>query len=174
MRVAFSGTHRAGKTSLIEAVHARMPRYDSIEEPYRLLEAEGYEFSDPPSAEDFQEQLRRSVAVIEGSGVNTLVDRCPLDFVAYLHAIDDSFDVGEHLDAIGTSMGMLDLVVLVPIETPDRITVPTHENRRLRQRVDRLIQELVLDDPYGLEMQTLEVSGSLDQRVAAVLRRLES
>ena len=174
MRVAFSGTHRAGKTSLIEAVHARMPWYEVIGEPYRLLEGEGYEFADPPSAEDFQEQLRRSVAVIEGSGVNTLVDRCPLDFVAYLHAIDASFDVGEHLEAIGTSMGMLDLVVLVPLETPDRITLPSHEDKRLRRRVDRLIQELVLDDPYGLEMQTLEVSGSLDQRVAEVLRRLES
>ena len=49
MRVAFSGTHRTGKTTLIKAVHSRVSRYDFVEEPYRLLEEEGYEFSDPPS-----------------------------------------------------------------------------------------------------------------------------
>ena len=169
MRIAFSGTHRTGKTTLLRAVHALMPRYDPVEEPYRLLEDEGYVFSDPPSAEDFQQQLRRSIEAIEGSGVDTLFDRCPLDVVAYLQAIDDEFDIDEHLDTVGSSMKMLDLVVVVSIETPDRIGVPSHEDKRLRGRVDRLLQALLFDDPYGLGMQTLEVSGTLDERVTQVL-----
>ena len=143
-----------------------------MEEPYRLLEGEGYAFSDPPSAEDFQHQLRRSIEAIEGSTGNTLFDRCPLDIVAYLRAMDDGFDTGEHLDAIGASMRTLDLVVVVPIETPDRIAVASHEDKGLRRRVDRLIQELLLDDSYGFDLQSFEVRGTLDQRLAQVMRRL--
>jgi predicted ATPase len=173
MRVAFSGAHRTGKTTLLQAVHARMPHYDSVEEPYRLLEGEGYEFSDPPSVEDFGHQLGRSIETIRASGVNTLLDRCPLDAIAYLQAIDDGFDIAEHLDAIAASMTMLDLVVLVSIEMPDRIDVPSNEDRRLRRRVDRSIQRLLFEDPYGWEVRTLEVAGSLDQRVAQVLRAME-
>ena len=173
MRVAFSGTHRTGKTTLIKAVHSRVSRYDFVEEPYRLLEEEGYEFSDPPSAEDFQRQLLRSIEAIDESGSNTLFDRCPLDFVAYLQALDDEFDIGNHLEAILESIKMLDLVVVVPIETPDRIPMSSHEDKRLRGRADRVIQRLLFDDPYGLELQTLEVAGTLDQRIAQVLGRLE-
>ena len=173
MRVAFSGAHRTGKTTLIEAVHTRMPRYGFVQEPYRLLESEGHPFSDPPSVEDFLHQLHRSIDVIEGSGVNTLFDRSPVDFVAYLQAVDKEVDVGEHLDVAWASMKMLDLVVIVPIETPDRITTQSHEDQRLRRRVDRLIQGLLFDDPYGLDLQTLEVSGTLDQRIEQVMRRLE-
>lgn len=150
-----------------------MPGYGSVEEPYHLLEGEGYEFSDPPSADDFQRQLRRSIEAIEGSAGNTLFDRCPLDIVAYLLAMDDGFDVGEHLDAIDASMRTLDLVVVVSIEAPDRIAVPSHEDKRLRRRVDGLIQELLFDDPYGLSIQTLVVRGGLDQRLAQVMRHLE-
>ena len=150
-----------------------MPQYDLVEEPYHLLEGEGYGFSDPPSVEDFQHQLRRSIEAIEGSGANTFFDRCPLDIVAYLQAMDDELDLGEHLDAISASMRMLDLVVVVPIEVPDRITTPSHEDKRLRRRVDRLIQSLLFDDPYGLDLRTLEVAGTLDQRIEQVIRGLE-
>lgn len=173
MRVAFSGTHRTGKTTLLEAVHSRMPGYDSVPEPYRLLENEGHESSDPPSAEDFQRQLRRSIEAIERSSVKTLFDRCPVDFVAYLQALDEACDLEEHLDAIRSSMKRLDLVVVVSLESPDRIDVPAHEDKRMRRRVDRLLQALLFDDPYDLEVPTLEVAGTLDQRIVQVLRRLD-
>jgi hypothetical protein len=67
---------------------------------------------------------------------------------------------------------MLDLVVLVSIETPDRIAVPSHEDRRLRRRVDDRLQTLLLDDPHGLGAEVLEVAGPLDHRVAQVMRAL--
>ena len=58
MRVAFSGTHRTGKTTLVEAVSNLMPTYEVVDEPYRVLEESGYELSDPPSVEDYEQQLR--------------------------------------------------------------------------------------------------------------------
>jgi predicted ATPase len=178
MRVAFTGTHRTGKTTLLEAVHARLPAYDRVEEPYRWLEDEGHEFSDPPSTEDFERQLRRSLALIAefgaGSSGRTLFDRCPLDLVAYLQALDDDFVVVDWLDELQTSMARIDLVVLVPIETPDRVALPYHEDRRLRRRVDRRLQTLLLDDPHGFGTRVLEVAGPLDDRVTQVMRALAS
>jgi predicted ATPase len=172
MRVAFAGTHRTGKTTLLEAVHARLPAYDHVDEPYRWLEDEGHEFSDPPSTEDFERQLRRSFDSIAGSGARTLFDRCPLDLVAYLQATDEDFAIDDWLDEIRSGMAMLDLIVLVSIETPDRIAVPSHEDRRLRRRVDARLQTLLLDDPHGLGAEVLEVAGPLDHRVAQVMRAL--
>ncbi len=172
MRVAFAGTHRTGKTTLLEAVSEKLPAYDTVDEPYRLLEDEGYELSDPPTPEDFERQLRRAIQAIAESGANTLFDRCPLDLVAYLQVIDDDFDAEPWLDELHTSMEPLDLIVVVTIESPDLIVVPAHEDRRLRSRVDEALRTLVLDDPHGFGTPTLEVTGSVDARVRQVLRAM--
>jgi hypothetical protein len=172
MRVAFSGAHRTGKTMLLEAVSSLLPAYDVVEEPYRLLEDEGHELSDPPAIEDFELQLRRSIAVIADAPADALIDRCPLDFIAYLQAIDDDFDVADRLDELRGSLEVLDLIVVVSIETPDRIVLPAHEDRRLRRRVDQLLRTLLLDDPHDLGAATAEVHGGLDDRVRQVMRAM--
>lgn len=172
MRVAFSGTHRAGKTTLLEAVAERLPGYRAIEEPYRLLEDEGYELSDPPTVEDFERQLRRSLEVIEGAPRDALLDRCPLDFAAYLRALDEDFDLEEQLPEIREAMEALDLIVVVPLEAPDRIALPSHEDRRLRRRVDELIKAIVLDDLYELGISTVEVHGTVEERALQVMRAM--
>lgn len=83
MRIAISGTHYSGKTTLIAALLKQLPGYTALAEPYRLLEEEGYVFSDPPSLEDFEEQFAYSIELIRQSGPNTLFDRSPFDFLVY-------------------------------------------------------------------------------------------
>jgi hypothetical protein len=173
MRLAFCGTHRAGKTALVEALSESLPSYEVVEEPYRVLEEEGYELADPPCVEDFERQLRLSIELLAAAPANALFDRCPLDFVGYLQALDEDFDVADYMDDVRDSIASLDLIVVVPIETPDRISVPSHEDHRLRRLVDQRLKHLVLDDPFGLDAATLEVSGSLPERVRAVLRAIE-
>lgn len=170
MRVAVSGTHRAGKSSLVEALSARLPGYRVIDEPYASLEDEGYEFSDPPAIEDFEAQLARSLALAGELPADALVDRCPLDFVAYLRALDEDYDVDA--DALRDAMAAFDLVVVVTIESPERIAVSASEDRRLRRRVDEQIRAIVLEDGLGLGVEALEVTGSTDARVEQVLRAL--
>jgi hypothetical protein len=174
VRVAFSGTHRTGKTTLVGAISSLVPTYEVIDEPYRVLEDSGYEFSDPPTIEDFEQQLRTSLDVLATAPADALLDRCPLDVVAYLQAVDDDFELDDWMDDLRDRIAMLDLIVVVPIETPDRIAVPAHEDRRLRHRVDDHLQRLVLDDPFGFDAAMVEVSGALPERVRQVTDAMQA
>jgi len=172
MRVAFSGTHRVGKTTLLEAVSAVVPAYDVVAEPYHLLQDEGHEFCDPPTVADFEHQLQRSIAVVSAARSDALIDRCPLDFVAYLRVLDEDFEPEPWMDAIERAMAALDLVVVVAIEGPDRIRLPAGEDARLRRAVDEQIRTLVLDDAFELGFATMEVDGDVNTRARQVLRAL--
>jgi predicted ATPase len=169
MRVAFSGTHRVGKTTLLEAVSERLPGYATYDEPYRLLEDEGYELS--PTVEDFERQLRRSLELLDDGRPDLLFDRCPIDFLAYLAALGE--DIGDRIDDVRDAVSSLDLIVFVPIDEPDRIAVPADE-RTLRREVDELLQELLLDDPHALGIPVLEIRGSVAVRVSQVLDGIRS
>ena len=57
MRVGISGAHGTGKTTLAEALCARLPGHVTADEPYYLLEDEGYEFGFPSSPEDYRALL---------------------------------------------------------------------------------------------------------------------
>jgi uridine kinase len=42
MRVGVSGTHGTGKSTLVEALCVHLPEHLAADEPYYLLEEEGY------------------------------------------------------------------------------------------------------------------------------------
>jgi hypothetical protein len=71
-------------------------------------------------------------------------------------------------------MRRLDLVVFVPIEHPDRMSVPSSGYGRLRRRVDEELQEIVLDDRWDFGVPAIEVVGSPAERAGQVLAYLES
>lgn len=174
MRVAFSGSHRVGKSSLIARVAEARPRYVTVEEPYHLLEDEGYEHGDPPAIEDFVAQLGRSVAAIEEAGPRALFDRCPLDVIAYLGAHEDAeaFELEAWRQRVRDAMRTIDLVVFVPIEVPDRVVVPAHEDRAYRRAVHERLEALVVEDALGCEVDVLVVEGQIGARAAQVLARV--
>ncbi|MBM7117976.1 AAA family ATPase [Archangium primigenium] len=176
MRIAVTGSHRVGKSTLIEALEDRLAGYRVVDEPYHLLEEEGYEFASPPSLEDFLEQLRRSLAVLEDEAGerDILFDRCPVDFIGYLLTHEDasSFDVDEWLTRIKSTLQTLDLIIFVPIEERDRIQLPAHEDLESRAEVDEKLVWLLLDDPFEWGVEVLSVHGSRTTRVTQVLERL--
>jgi predicted ATPase len=168
VRVAFSGSHRVGKSTLVEQVAQALPLYARVEEPYHLLEEDGYEFEWPPSAEDFEAQLDRAVFEIERAGNDTLFDRCPADLLAYL--LVDGQDIEPEMERAREPMQLLDLIVFVPIEEPDRIALSLHEDRSWRHAVHEALAGLLLDDE--LVEETLSVQGPVTARVAQVMTRL--
>lgn len=79
MRIAFTGSHRVGKTTLAEEIADSLPDYEFIIEPYLQLEEEGYLFSEVPTLDDYIEQFNFSVEQLQNSVDNVIFDRCPLD-----------------------------------------------------------------------------------------------
>ncbi|HKU44100.1 MAG TPA: AAA family ATPase [Polyangiales bacterium] len=175
MRIAFCGSHRVGKTTLLEEVAESLSSHETVDEPYYLLEEDGYEHAEPPTLQDFQMQLERSLATLEEGGHDVLFDRCPADVLAYLltHRDADAFELEEWLDPSREAMQSLDLIVFVPIEEPDRIALPAHEGARLRRRVHEELERMLLDDPYEFGVEVLVVEGELRARRARVLERVK-
>ncbi|NVJ08319.1 AAA family ATPase [Myxococcus sp. AM001] len=176
MRIAVTGSHRVGKSTLIDLLGERLEGYRLAEEPYFLLEEEGYEFASPPSLEDFLEQLRFSVELLEGEkrSRNILFDRCPLDFLGYLqtHEDADSFDLEAWLPQVRSAVQALELIVFVPIEEHDFIRLPASADRESRAAVDDALARILLDDPFELGVEVLPIHGTTAARVTQVLERL--
>jgi hypothetical protein len=174
MRIAVSGTHRVGKTTLAEALVDALPGYRLVPEPYYLLEDEGHAFGETPVLEDYEAQLERSLQCVEENGERSIFDRCPLDFLGYLrtHREAGTFRLEDWLPRIQEAVAVLDLVILVPIESPERIAL-SPPDAEFRAQVDGILADIILDDSLGLGFDALAVSGSVDERLRQVIRRLE-
>ncbi|HRE91250.1 MAG TPA: AAA family ATPase [Myxococcota bacterium] len=175
MRIAVAGTHFSGKTTLVRALSERLPEHDAVDEPYLALFHGGYAMSDPPTLDDYAEQLATVSMLIEEYGENAVFDRSPLDFLAYALSIQTGdFDLAQWREDCEPLMAELDLIVYCPIETPDRITVPLGESRKFRRRVDEKLRSLLVEDTLDLvgDLTVIEVSGTLEQRVEQVLTAL--
>jgi predicted ATPase len=171
MRIAISGTHYSGKSTLIEALSEELPQYTTVEEPYYLLQEEGHKFAESPSIEDFELQLERSIDNLDESSSDVFFDRCPADILGYLlaHIDVEAFDIKEWIPRVQTAIRKLDLIVFLPIEEPDRIVLPFSQDAEYRLRVDEKLKEIILENPFDFEVDVLEVTGSLNRRVERVL-----
>lgn len=136
------------------------------------MEEDGYEFSYPPSLDDFEKQLEFSVALIRESSDKSFFDRSPIDFLAYAMAAPQAnlkyFDREAWEALIEEALSLLDVIVYVPIE--DRIPVPRSEDLALRSNVDEHLRSLIAEDSAGFcrNLSVVEVSGSLHERVRIV------
>jgi len=176
MRIAISGTHSTGKTTLVEELHRALSTYEAFDEPYYLLEEEGHEFGEMPCLEDFELQLDRSIKCITDSEKDSIFDRCPADLLAYLltHRESEAFDIDLWLPRIRRAMDRLDLIVFIPVEVPDRMIGGESEYGDLRRRVDEELREVLVDDRYGLGVDVLELTGTISERVHQILTHLSN
>jgi len=174
--VGISGTHGTGKTTLAGALCARLPGHVTADEPYYLLEEEGYEFGFPPSLEDYRELLARSVHILTSAVRPGIVfDRTPLDYLAYLAAAGADPSAQASAAALRPAFGSLDLLVITPITAETERVLPAAEMPGLRARMNDALLDLVYDDPLNAwgDVPVLELSGPLDRRLDAVLAALD-
>jgi len=173
MKIAISGAHNTGKTILLQELAGHLPDFSTFDEPYWQLVEEGQTFSDPPTVEDYELQLAKSVECIEDNDGDCLFERSPLDFLAYIvtQGNGSSGDLERQIESLRSAVECLDLIVFVPIETPDRIA--DVELPALRRRVDEEMRELVLNDSLDLGVMTVEVNGSVGKRCRQVLDLLK-
>src|SRR5690349_17181410 len=85
MRLAISGAHSTGKTTLVQELARALPRARVTEESYVTLLGEGVEFGAIPDASDYERLCEHACALYEApsDGV-VLFDRTPADYLAYL------------------------------------------------------------------------------------------
>jgi predicted ATPase len=175
MRIAISGTHRTGKSTLLEELSALLPKYTIVDEPYHAMQEDGYEFSHPPSLEDFEAQLEHAMDSLSEGEEDVLFDRCPIDFLGYISAHEDAdtFDFDEWLPRVRAAVRTLDLIVLVPVETRDRIArSASDEGDESRATVDEKLKEILLDDAFELGIEVLQVAGAPEKRVRTVMQSI--
>ncbi len=155
MRIAVSGSHGAGKTTLVEDFAAAHPTYRAEPEPYEALTEAGSAFSDPPTIDDYLEQLEHSVETLLAKDApgDVIFDRCPVDFLAYLQVVsrragdDEAFDLDDVLDDARAAIETLDLIVFLPLPKDGTMDA---EYAALQRAVDRELRAILRDDSLSL------------------------
>lgn len=173
MRIAVSGSHGTGKSTLVAELIRILESHHAVDEPYFLLEDEGHVFEQPPSIDDFHTLLHRAAVELQHERSRRVVfDRSPIDYLAYM-AVLDAASVEEHdREVVHAAVATLDLIVFVPVEDPDRLRGV--EFARLRRRVDDMMRDMLLGGAWGFDVPVLEVEGSPEARAAQVAARLDA
>jgi predicted ATPase len=157
MRIAVSGSHCTGKSTLIDAFLRAHPEFIHEPEPYELM---GDDFSAEPNVEDFLRQLEFNIERLKQHepGTKVIYERCPLDFLAYIQCLSKAtLNVDQALQH-------LDLIVYLPID--HTIEPPDDEFPKLRKAVDRRLSEIYEET----DVTVIEASGPTEKR----LRLLEA
>jgi len=168
MRIAITGAHKVGKTTLAEDLAEHLPGYTLNKEPYYELEESGYLFLEVPDVEDFIKQFEYSVQQIEEAGSNAIFDRCPIDILAYIHAIDQTRNIESLFETAQAMLSTIDLLVFVSIENPDLISNQQADLPKLRYKVNDILDNWIWD----LGINVIEVSGTVSNRRDQLLKRI--
>lgn len=176
MRIAVSGTHASGKSTLISDFVGAHPGFAALPDPFELVD----ESDDAPNRQSFLNQLQVSVERLgtSESPPDYIAERCPLDFLAYLAALEllDGQvlrdDVAARAEAISAAaLRQLDVLVILPLNSTDAIWVPEEENRPLREAMNDALLELSDDlDHVDHHPRVVELTGDRERR----LRHLET
>lgn len=180
MRIAVTGTHGVGKTTLVEDIADAARQFEVIPEPFAVFDSDAA-FVNGPNADSFEDQLNQSCDLILDSAAerDAVFDRCPIDFLAYLDVVSEAeghewTPSARQLARIERTLETLDLIVFVPLLDQDEI-VENIEYPKLRRKVDARLKSILRDDELGLfesDLSLLEVFGQRQKRVAAVLASL--
>jgi hypothetical protein len=175
MRIAVTGTHGTGKTTLVEDFAAACAGYEAVAEPWALLAERGTAFAERPTTDDLEAQLAESCAVILDLAAreDVIFDRCPVDFLAYLDVVAaaEGFEWVPHprlLARVERALHAIDLIAFVPLRHPDEIGAEI-EYPKLRRRVDARLRTILAEDDLGLledGPRVVEVRGGRGERVA--------
>jgi hypothetical protein len=185
MRVAISGTHCCGKSTLIDEFLLVHPEYKHEREPYAVFEEDyGELLAAEPSAEDFHRQLEFMVELSETyrSSDRVIFKRSPVDFLAYMLALEDLGRSGSDARLIEVSLGvvrdaveLLDLIVFLPLE--GRSEVGEDEDPELRSAVNARLLGIFSEGDFNLfgseRPALLEAFGSTTQRLATLQTALK-
>jgi hypothetical protein len=156
MRIAVSGSHGTGKSTLVAAFLERCPEYAHEPEAFEILGDEIDLEGDEPTADGLRLLLDHTAAAmtVHGPGASVIFERSPVDYLAY--AVASSWPratraalLEEALPIVRRSLRGLDLIAFLPVSARGPSTRPG-ESPRFRKRVDRALERALLDDEQDL------------------------
>ena len=186
MRIAVSGSHSLGKSTLVWDWVKRHPSYRREEEPFRALDSEMYDIRFRQESNRLHNGLQmyyNASRVNLYSSINDCVifDRAPVDYIAYSQYtadkkttdIDDAL-VNAMVPRVRETMQRLDLVVFVPMT--DRWPVEMEDDgirpidAPYRAEVDAIFKQIYREErfavmPVSNPPKLIELWGSREQRV---------
>lgn len=184
MRIAVSGTHSMGKSTLVADIHQTFTGYVHEEEPYRALrDFYPIKFGKESTRYCNGIQLFFNISRVQqyGSSKSKVVfDRCPVDYVAYslytAHHKQTDLDaafVDSLIQPVRDSAQFLDLVVFVPISHRHPMHLEADgirlTDKEYRWEVDRYFKRIYRDGLYdlfaGKGPKLVEVAGSREERL---------
>lgn len=181
MRIAVSGTHCSGKSTLVADFIRANATFVHEPEPYEWLsEVYGEAFADRPTVDDFYRQLEVSVDRLRSypSYADVIAERSPIDFVAYILAISDlgrddsALGVLDHAIALARrGAELLDRIAFLPLSGRDGIVAPESEDLELREATNARLMELFAGDEFnilGERVQVVEIRGTPAERLRAL------
>lgn len=183
MRVAVSGSHGTGKSTLIVAFLDRNPAYahepeafESLADDIELTESEG------PTPEGLHALLEHSIAAVSlyDHGALVVFERCPVDYLAYAAASRRSWPRGAIASFLSLSVPRvraavrnIDVIAFLPVSNglPPR----ADENPRFRKRVDEALRRALVDDDYDLfgeskSPRVVELSPSPERQLGELIQ----
>ena len=196
MRIAISGSHSLGKSTVVRDWLNSNPDYLWEDEPYRALSLNGpYEiaFQDESTRLHNGLQLFYSISRVHRySSItdNVIFDRCPVDYLAYSQYtaetgktdIDSDF-VLSMVDAVRESLDHLDILAFVPSSMEWPVLIEEDGIRPLdveyRDSVDLIFKKIYRENLYNLSpvfrnLKLIELIGDQTQRLHQIQEAIES
>jgi predicted ATPase len=157
VRIAVSGSHGTGKSTLIAAFLERRPHYHHEPEAFETL-ADDVDLTpdEGPTADGLQVLLEHTISAMAAysPGARVVFERSPVDYLAYAAAAR-SWPRGASArfltsakPLVRRSLRHLDLVVLLPVSKD--LPARGDEDPRFRRRVDEALRRALVDDDYNL------------------------
>ena len=183
MRIAVSGSHGTGKSTLIAAFLERRPQYAHEPEAYEILADEvDLAGDDGPLPEGLESLLRWTLEAVarHAPGARVVHERSPVDYLAYAAASRRSWPPGDAADFIAAFAPMvrdivrhLDLIAFLPVTR----SIPGRSARTPASGAGSIadLRRALLDDEHdvfaGPRPAIVEMSSSPDRQLAALLAR---
>jgi hypothetical protein len=187
MRIAISGSHSLGKSTVVNDWVGSRAGYTREEEPYRALSLRGpYEilFRDASTRLHNGIQLYYNISRLHryaSSSEDVIFDRAPVDYLAYSQYtadcgttdIDDAF-VQSMVPAVRESFDHLDILAFVPCSEQWPVAMEEDGIRPVdhayRDAVDAIFKQIYREGRFGVmpgqnAPRLIELCGSREQRL---------
>lgn len=180
MRIAVTGAHGTGKSTLIAAFLERCPGYVHEPEAFEALGDEVEVEGEEPTADGLRLLIAHTAAALDPyeAGACVIFERSPVDYLAYAAASAwPRGAIAEFIDdvtpAVRPGVSRLDLIAFLPASGGP--AARQGESPRFRRRVDRALERALFDDAYDLfgaadAPRVVALPPALDRRVEALVR----